>query len=101
MRKSQSSFSGLLMILMQVQRSLGELIKDIWPNPLQYYLVLDMLMKGMKMMMMELEQREKDEEKMTKGTLMDSNLLKFSPGPTSNFQSSHLPHLLCSVALVF
>ena len=81
---------------------LGEVIKDdIWPNPLQYYLVPDMddeegegddddderkkdwkilMKKGMRMkvkkmkMMMRGRKEKKMKEKMTNGTLMDSDL---------------------------
>ena len=50
----------------------------------------------------EWEEGEEDERRMTNGTLMDSNLFKFSPCPGSKLQSSHLPHPLvfsCSVFL--
>uniref|UniRef100_A0A8C6CIM4 Protein SET n=1 Tax=Monodon monoceros TaxID=40151 RepID=A0A8C6CIM4_MONMO len=80
---------------------LGEVIKaDIWPNPLQYYLVPDMddeegeedddderkkdwkmlMNKGMRLkvkkmkMMMRGRKERKVKEKMANGTLMDSNL---------------------------
>ena len=96
---------------------LGEVIKDaIWPNSLQYYLVPDLddeeeereeeddddeeeegledideegdedEVKKIKMMIRGRKER-KMKEKMTNGTLVDSNLFKFSPVPGSKLQS--------------
>ena len=42
MRNQKASSPGLLIILMQVQMNQEVIKDDIWPNPLQYYLIPDM-----------------------------------------------------------